>query len=274
MRVRTRTWFGFVVLASLLLVAASQFTFLDPLESAVVDVASPVESGLRDATRPVADFVNNLTDVNRLSDENQALREENERLLREIAGLREAERELQQVRQHIDLRGVQPEDTFVAANVFARDPSNFKDVIAIDVGRDDGIQEGMVVLTPQGSLLGSVTRVLDGAAWVTLIIDPTSAVSARIQESRTQGVVAGSVDGTLTMEFVQETADVKAGDLVLTSGIGGRHPAGELIGQVVEVAATGPELFKEVRVESLADFSQLEGVLVLTSFVPQEAIEP
>lgn len=274
MRVRTRTWFGFVVVASLLLVAAGQFAFLKPLESAVVDVASPIESGLRSVTRPAADFVNNLTDVNRLSEDNQALREENERLVAEIARLREAEREVQQLSQLLNLREARPDDIFVAASVFARDPSNVKDTIAIDAGQSDGLQEGMVVLTRQGSLVGTIDRVLDNAAWVTLITDPTSAVSARIQESRAEGVVAGAADGSLTMEFVQETADVKAGDLVLTSGIGGRHPAGELIGQVVEVEGTGPELFQEVRLQSLADLSQLEKVLVLASFLPQEQVEP
>ena len=274
MHVRTRTWFGFVVVASLLFIAGSQVAFFDPLENAVLTAAAPVESALRDATRPVADFVNNLTDINRLSDENQTLLEENERLREELARLREVERDFQQLSQLVDIRRPGAEDTFVAANVFAHDPSNLTDVIAIDRGSADGLQEGMVVLTQQGSLVGSITRVLEDAAWVTLITDQTSAVSALIQESRVQGVVAGAPDGTLTMEFVQETADVKAGDLVLTSGIGGRHPPGELIGQVVEVEEAAPELFQEVRVQLLADLSRLEEVLVLVSFVPQEMAAP
>jgi rod shape-determining protein MreC len=274
MHVRTRTWLSFVVVASLLFMAGSRFAIFDPLENAVLLVAAPVESALRDATRPVADFVNNLTDINRLSGENQSLREESERLTAEVARLQEVERELQQMRRLLDLRESRPEDSFVAANVFAHEPSNQKDAIAIDRGRADGLQEGMVVLTRQGSLVGSVSRVLENAAWVTLITDLTSAVSALIQESRAQGVVVGAADGTLTMEFVEETADVKEGDLVLTSGIGGRHPPGELIGQVVEVERAAQELFQTVRVQPLADLSRLEAVLVLDSFLPQEAGEP
>lgn len=274
MRVRTRTWFSLVVAASVLFIAGSVAGIFDPLEDAVLSAAAPIESGLRDATRPLADFVNNLTDINRLSDENQSLREENERLTADVARLRELESELQQLRQLLDVRGDRAGEVFVAANVFAQEPSNLKDVIAIDRGRDDGVQEGMIVLTRQGSFIGSVTRVLDGVAWVTLITDPNSAVSAIVQESRAQGVVAGSVEGTLTMEFVAETADVKEGDLVLTSGLGGRHPAGELIGQVVDVERTAQEVFQSVHVQSLADFSRLESVLVLTSFLPQEAGPP
>ena len=270
MHIRTRTWFGFVVVAGLLFTTASQFAFFEPLENATLQVSAPIESALRSATRPVADFVNNLTDVNRLTGDNQALRRENERLTSELARLQEVERENQELRLLLDIRQARPEETFVAANIIARDPSNLTDAIAIDRGRVDGLQEGMIVLTRQGSLIGSLSRVLDDVAWLTLITDRESAVSALIQESRAQGVVIGGTDGTLTMEFVVETADVKEGDLVLTSGLGGRHPAGELIGRVVEVAGTAHELFQEVRLQPLADFSRLEVVLVLGSFLPQE----
>ncbi len=274
MHVRTRTWFSVVVVASLILLASSRFAFFAPLENAVLLTAAPIESALQDATRPVADFVNNLTDVNRLSQENQALREEIEQLTGENARLREEQTELLHFRQLVDVRDSQAEDTFIAANVFAREPSNLKDAIAIDRGRADGLQEGMVVITQQGSLVGSVSRVLNDVAWVTLITDPTSAVSALIQESRTPGVVVGDADGVLTMEFVEETADVKEGDLVLTSGLGGSYPQGELIGQVVEVRRAAQELFQAVRVQPLAEFSRLEAVLVLDSFLPQKASQP
>lgn len=274
MRVRTRNWFGIVIVASLLFMAGSRFALFAPMEDAALIVAEPVESALRDATRPVADFVNNITDINRLSGENQTLREENERLTVEITRLREVEREFQEQQRLFENRRPDPGDTLLPASVFANDPTNVSAVIAIDRGSSDGLQEGMVVLTPQGSLVGTITRVLDNAAWVTLITDQTSAVSALIQESRAQGVVVGAANGTLTLEFVEETADVKAGDFVLTSGIGGRYPRGELIGQVVEVELVSPGLFQEVQIQPLADLSRLETVLVLVSFVPQEETQP
>jgi rod shape-determining protein MreC len=274
MRVRTRTWFSFVVAASLLFMAASRFAIFDPLEDAVLTVTGPVESGLRDATDPLADFVNNLTDINRLTDDNRALRDANERLRVENARLTEAERDLRQLEQLSNVREGSADDVLIPAGVFLRGPSNLRDMVAIDKGKSDGLAEGMVVLTSQGSLIGSITDVLDHVAWVTLVTDQTSAVSAMVQSSRVQGVVAGGPDGTLTMEFVEETADVKEGDMIVTSGIGGRHPQGELIGQVVEVESSPQELFKSVRVQPLADLSRLEDLLVLQSFLPLEAGAP
>jgi rod shape-determining protein MreC len=274
MHVRTRTWLSFVVLAALLFLAGSRFAVFEPLESAVLAVVAPMESGLRDATLPVADFVNNLTDINRLTNENRDLQAENERLTAEVSRLREVDRELRQVEQLLQLRGVREGESFVAANVFASEPSNLQDLIAIDRGTADGLEDDMIVLTPQGSLVGTISRALEHTSWVRVITDQDSAVSAVVQESRVQGVVVGSPGGTLTMELVRETADVKEGDLVLTSGVGGGYPPGEIIGQVVEVSRTAQELFQQVRVQPLADLMRLEKVLVLDSFLPPEAGAP
>jgi rod shape-determining protein MreC len=272
--VRTRTWLSFVVVAGLLFMAGSRFGIFDPLENAVLVTVAPVESTLQDATRPVADFVNNLTDINSLTAENRALREDNARLLEQISQLQGAKVENQELRRLLDVRDARPEDVFVAASVSARDQTNTRDMVLIDRGSSDGIREGMIVLTQQGSLIGSVNKVLDDNAWVTLVTDPNSAASAVVQESGAPGVVAGEGDGTLTMEFVQETADISEGDFVLTSGLGGNHPAGELIGRVVDVERTAQELFQSVRVQPLADLSKLDNVLVLETFTPEELPPP
>jgi rod shape-determining protein MreC len=274
MRARTRTWFSFVLIISMLFILASRFGVFDPLQNATLNVSAPVESALRNATTPLADFVNNLTDARNVSRENQALREQNEKLLAEVATLRQAQNELTDLQQFLNVRGQRPGDAFVQAHVFAQDGGNEQREVTIDRGTSDGVREGMIVLTRQGSLIGSITRALDDVSWVALISDQSSAVSAVVQSSGAQGVVSGSFAGTMTMEFVAATADVKEGDLVVTSGVGGRHPAGELIGQVTKVQTTAQELFKSVQVQPLADLSHIENVMIMTGFVPQEPAAP
>ena len=114
----------------------------------------------------------------------------------------------------------------------------------------------------------------DSYAWVTLITDPKSAVSAIVQESRAEGVVAGNYDGSLNMEFVGQGATVKQGDFVLTSGVGGGYPPNVVIGRVAAVQKTDQDLFQSVHVDHLASLSGIEKVLVLTSFVPQRLETP
>lgn len=271
---RTGVWTLVVMALAVFLLALSKVGVLGPLENVVLTVFSPLQDALTRATEPVADFISDIGRTDELSDENQALRAENERLNAEVTRLRENEIRLQQLAQLLQVKEAYPEEQFLAANVFAREPSNVKEMVAVDRGKRDGLQDGMVVVTQGGSLVGRVTRVLDDYAWVTLITDPNSAVSAMIQESRAQGVVSGSYSRRLTMEFVRQAVAVHEGDVVLTSGIGGGFPPGLVIGRVSAVQGNSQEVFKEVTVEPLAGLSRLETVLVLTSFTPLELESP
>jgi rod shape-determining protein MreC len=107
-----------------------------------------------------------------------------------------------------------------------------------------------------------------------LITDPKSAVSAIVQESRAEGVVAGNYDASLNMEFVGQGAAVKQGDFVITSGVGGGYPPNIVIGRVSTVQKTEQDLFQRVSVDHLASLSNIEHVLVETSFVPQKLEKP
>ena len=269
MTARTLAWTGFIAIAAFVLLAASRLALLDPVENVTLGVTAPVQNVLHDATQPVADWVNNFTDASALSRENKDLRAENERLTNELARARE---EMQQAQNARDLDAIKrqfPDDQFLQASVIARTSSNVRSVVAIDRGGNDGLREGMIVVTEGRSLVGTVTRVFDGYAWVTLITDPKSAVSAMIQESRAEGVVAGNYDGSLNMEFVGQGAAVKDGDFVITSGIGGGYPPGIVIGRVSGVEKTEQDLFQKVRVDHLASLAKLEQVLVITSFEPK-----
>jgi rod shape-determining protein MreC len=271
---RTGVWTLAVTALAVFLLVLSKAGVLGPLENVVLTVFSPLQNALTRVSEPVADFVSDIGRTDELSDENQALRAENERLNAEVARLRENEIRLQQLAQLLQVKEAHPDEQFLAANVFAREPSNVKEMVAIDRGKQDGVQDGMVVVTQGGSLVGRVARVFDDYTWVTLITDPNSAVSAMIQESRAQGVVSGSYSRRLTMEFVRQAVAVHEGDVVLTSGIGGGFPPGLVIGRVSAVQGSPQEVFKEVTVEPLAGLSRLETVLVLTSFTPLELQSP
>ena len=274
MTTRTLAWTGFIAIAAFMLMAASRLTVLDPVENLTLNVTTPVQTALRSATRPIADWVNSFTDSGGLAAENKRLREENERLTNDLVRARQDAVEQQNAADLEAVRKQFPNDTFVAADVVARDSSNVRAVIAINRGRSDGIKEGMIVVTEGRSLVGTISKVFDDYSWVMLITDPKSAVSAVVQESRAEGVVAGNYDGVLNMEFVGQGALVKQGDFVLTSGIGGGYPPNIVIGRVAGVQKTNQDLFQSVQVDHLASLSALEHALVLTSFEPQRIEGP
>ena len=274
MTARTLAWTGFLAIAAFVLMVASRLTALDPVENLTLTVTSPIQNALHDATQPVANWVNDITDASGLSADNARLRAENERLTNDLARAREDAAQLQNLQDINAIKQQFPDDKFLGATVVARDSSNARRIVAIDAGRSDGVKQGMIVVTEGRSLVGTVTKTFDGYSWVTLITDPKSAVSAMVQESRAEGVVAGNYGGSLNMEFVGQGAIVKNGDFVITSGIGGGYPPGIVIGRVSGVEKAEQDLFQAVRVDHLASLDKLEQVLVLTSFEPASLAKP
>jgi rod shape-determining protein MreC len=270
---RTVIWTLVMLIVGALLVVLSRAGYLSPVENAALTVLSPVQETLSDAARPVDELLDNIGEADDLREENERLRTENEQLTSDVARLQEGEARLEELQRLLQVKETRPEETFVTANIFAREPSNLKEMVAIDRGEQDGVQEGMAVLTAGSTLVGSVTKVLDDYSWVTFITDPSSAVSAMVEETRAQGVVTGSYSGRLSLEFVRQAEQVDEGDTVITSGVGGGYPPGLVIGEVASLESVRQELFKNVTVEPLARFDQLQTILVLTSFVPRQ-LEP
>jgi len=120
MTARTLVWTGFIAIAAFVLMAANRLTVLDPVENVTLNITAPIQSVLHDATRPVAGWVNNLTDASGLSSENENLRAENERLTNELARAREAAVQQQDQAGLDAVRKQFPNDTFVAASVVSR----------------------------------------------------------------------------------------------------------------------------------------------------------
>jgi rod shape-determining protein MreC len=152
----------------------------------------------------------------------------------------------------------------LAASVVSRDPSPFSDVVRINQGSSAGIRSGMVVLSAGGSLVGTVTEVYSGQAFVRLITDSRSAVNAQVFESKIDGSLRGTPTKGLQLELAQ--GEINVGDNVITSGVGDNYPAGLPIGRVSAVGGSAQDVFRNVTVEPAVRMSTLRTVLVLTGF--------
>jgi rod shape-determining protein MreC len=260
--------------AGLMLLALSGIGIMRPVEDLSHTMLRPIEGVLRSMARPIANIVGNYSDINELTLQNEALRTDNERLNAEIARLQEEAMRNEQLERLLEVKNSLANQEFLAAGIFAYDPSNLRQVVAIDRGKQDGIKVGMPIVTEGQTLVGTVSRVEDAHSWVTMVTDVDSAVSAVIMESRAPGVVSGGYNRRLSMEFVSQDSAVKEGDTVVTSGLGGSYPAGLVIGKVTGVSGDRQEVFRRVAVEPLASLARLETVLVMTSFVPVRLSTP
>lgn len=198
--------------------------------------------------------------LQQVQEENNALKHELQSLQVSLQQERAEAQRTDNLRQLLELRERAKLDT-VAAEVIAGAASPDFRTVTIDKGSSEDLATDMAVISPAG-VVGRVILPSRRAAKVQLLIDRNAAAGALIERTRVQGVVVGIGDGTLKMQYVPGTADVKTGDLVVTSGIDGIYPKGFVIG-TIDHTDRGAGAYHEIVVRPAVDFSRLEEVLVV-----------
>lgn len=249
---------------------------LDPLRALTLRASAPVSLALREASLDLGVLVDGFARRNELASENEALRQELERLRAELARREDASQRLAELERLLQLKSSRPQDGLVGARVLAAEMGPLRQAVAIDRGSDDGLREGMIVLSEGGSLVGTIARLYPDHAWVTLVTDPRSAVNVSVQTGQgdARGVVTGRVGLPPSLELVPREAGIEDGDLVVTSGLGGKYPPGLLVGVARSVRAHPQNPFVQAQVEPSAPLSRLRTVLVLTTFTPTDLGAP
>ena len=152
------------------------------------------------------------------------------------------------------------------ANVVMRDPANWWRTVQIDLGSRDGLRENQPIITDVG-LVGRVSAVSLTRAQVVLVGDPSCRVSALVENAaRDMGVLlaGGTLDTSLVeLTYLASSANLKPGQSVITSGLGGVFPKGIPIGQIVDSRSVEYGLYTEARVKLNANLGSLEQVWVL-----------
>ena len=251
------------------LIALALGGYLAPVSRLILNPVVSVQSWLAVRYQALQNIIDSPQDLVRLRQRNSDLEAEVSRLQAEVIALKQQLSETQVLSALVDFARVQPENRYLAATVIGRDPSPFVQYVIINRGSDDGLRRGMPVVTQQG-LVGRVAAVTSGAARVQLITDPASSINVRLEPSRAQAVVLGDLTGELSLDMIPQSAEVKVGDLILTSGLGGNYPSDILIGQVTGVRRIETDLFQNASVQPVVDFNKLEIVLIITNFRPVE----
>jgi len=215
----------------------------------------------------VQEFLTAPRDVASLRQRNAELEAEVSELQAQVIQLQQRVGETEILAALVDFSRANPDNTYKAAEVIGRDPSPFLHYVIINRGSNDGILRGMPVVTDQG-LVGRVDAVIADAARVQLITDPASNVNVRLENAETDASLVGSVTGDLELELIPQETNVEAGDLVLTSGLGGGYPPDLIVGQVVNIRSRDFDLFQQATVQPVVDFNRLQIILVIVNFTP------
>ena len=150
----------------------------------------------------------------------------------------------------------------IIADIIGYDVSNFRKSIIIDVGTKQGASLDDIVVFGN-ALVGRISAIGRSSGRVVLITDPASNVPSRFLQSRTQGMVQGTADGTCIMKYVPRKTEINEFDRIVSSGIGGAFPKSLYVGDVIEVKQKNAKLFKDIKIKPRVAISKIEHVLVI-----------
>lgn len=252
----------FSLIALILLVADSRLRSLSTIRQVVGTALYPMQVVAllpRDAAYMVADYFSSLSAVQK---ENQRLEQEKvanaqtlqqvQQLLAENAQLRK----LLEANERVPVRSVMSEILYDARDAFTRK-------VVLDRGTKHGVEAGQPVIDDTG-VVGQVTRVFPFTSEVTLLTDKDQAIPVQVVRTGLRSIAYGQGhSGSLDLRFMPVNADIKNGDILVTSGIDGVYPAGLAVAKVVQVESKSSDAFARIVCQPLAGIDRNRQLLIL-----------
>lgn len=256
-------------IVTLLLITFSLTVGSNIVSQGVNDVTNILGRMLAYPANSVNDFVESISNLTNTYQENQTLKQKVETIYELEVQLNDLKKDNEKMKEALKLQDTLNEYSLINATVIARNPDTWRDIVTINKGANDGLTPQMSVMSDNG-LVGKVLDVNPTSARVALLSNNDNTlvrVAAMIQGEKE------SIYGTLTgfdhekniliMSQIQATQEIKVGDKVVTSGLGGVSPSSLYIGTVEEVAMDRFGLYKEVRIKPAADTNDVRYVTVV-----------
>lgn len=234
-------------------------------------VVYPFQVACRWVGNGVSGFFSYFQDVDRLSQEVESLRAENDRLTALLIDAEILKDESQWLYDYLDMKTEHEDYQLCAAEVISSVTvgGKYATRITLNKGSAHGIEAGMPVVTALG-LVGVVSDVGLDHCMVKTVLDTSLTVGSMTTRSGAVGLVEGdhhlSYEGQALLGYVKEGSDVIEGDLVVTSGEGSIYPYGIPVGQVLSVSVNGYNRTVEAVIRPHARLDRLSQVIILTDY--------
>lgn len=269
-----KTWLGFILAVLIGLNLYFNFSFDGALEerSSRIDqffgrALLPAQWLIGLSKEAVLDSSTSLRDLAAAKEDNISLRKElTENRLR-LLELERLQSENNRLRALLDFEELKKRN-YLAARVQGKDPSLFFKSLVINRGARHGLVEKLPVVNLQG-VVGQILEVGPFQSTVLLITDLNSRVDAVVSRSRSRVIVAGASDDGLQLRFLPRRQDLRAGDLLVSSGLDGIYPPGFPIGEVTELNSRSDIVLDSAKVRPKVDFNAIEEVFVILPSSPK-----
>lgn len=248
--------FSALIIASLLLIFQNDNIQVRFIRVVAVNVIGTIQDGYS--------FIPNIFELER---ENKSLRESNIELSKELSLLKESKLENLRLNSMLEFR--QRTNYRVATGkIIGKTLIQTRNNITLNIGEKDSVKIGMPVITDRG-LVGKIVAVSANYSIAQILLNKDLKISVKVQRSRVDGILAWDGEGKVRMKNVSKSADVKTGDIIITSEYSNTFPAGIPIGYVT-TDNTLDNLFKNIEVETFVNFETVEEVFVLKSLSDDE----
>lgn len=198
-----------------------------------------------------------------LERQRNTLQELNVSLSEEVSFLRSAALENLHLRTMLAFRE-RSNRTLVAADIVGKNIHLMRNTITLNIGKENGIKQNMPIITETG-LVGRIIAVSDNYSLGQILLHRESRVSATVERSRVNGIVAWNGGLQLVLKNIVKSVDIKPGDRIVTSPFSSLYPRNIEIGIVSSVYHVPETIFQEVGITPSVDFATVERVFVIIS---------
>lgn len=273
-RKNMRKWFVYLsVLLIVVIVAFFSYTIkpnkkLNVIESLIKDTTVAVQKIFYTPIESISKFIDNFFSLKDVLKENKILKSNIEKIESLEAENIELKQEINKLKEELNVDYVLSEYDYLNATVISRNSMYWYNNLTIDKGKNNGIEEGMVVINSTG-LIGKIVNVSTFSSDVKLITtnDTNNKISVTVASGNKKltGLinVYNYEEGFLKVEGISNTETVNIGDFVYTSGLGGVFPSGILIGRVDSIVTDVYDLAKIINVRPSASFDDINYVTIL-----------
>jgi rod shape-determining protein MreC len=252
----------FAAASVVLMTADHRHGHLDTLRSVLSATVYPVQYLVNLPVSAARWVSQTLVSRDALLGENAQLREENLLMssrLQRFSVLQEENRRLRELLES----SIQLRERVLVAELLAVEMEPFRKQVVINKGQRDGAYDGQPVVDASG-VMGQIVHVGLFSSTVLLITDPSHALPVQINRNGLRAIAVGSgQDNALQLEHLPTNADIRNGDLIVSSGLGYRFPRGYPVGTITDVRLEPGEPFAKVRVRPSARFTQNREVLLI-----------
>lgn len=260
-----------LIIASIaLMVADHRWNHLETLRTGLSNLIYPLRYTINIPGEFIVWIDESITSRNALQDENRLLREQQLLAQVRMQKMDTLELENQRLRKLLGTPRKASERVLIA-EIFSVDQDPYKRLITINKDKNDGAYIGQAIIDANG-IMGQVIHVEANASTVMLISDSNHAVPIQINRTGLRGTVFGTGDSSkLELRFIPHNAEIKVGDVVTSSGLGGRFPPNYPVGTISNIERPAGETFAKIEIMPAAKLDQSREVLMLWHNAPPDS---